>query len=50
MANHAGFSLHADVEALFPAIALTPRAAIVATLYTGIPALILGYATDFAMG
>lgn len=32
-----------DGDALFPAIALAPRAAIVATLYTGIPALIVGY-------
>jgi len=32
-----------DGDALFPAIALMPRAAIVATLYTGIPALIVGY-------
>jgi len=36
-----------DGEALFPAIALTPRAAIIATLYTGIPALIVGYAFYF---
>lgn len=33
-----------DGDALFPAIALAPRAAIVATLYSGIPALIVGYA------
>jgi hypothetical protein len=32
-----------DGDALFPAIALAPRAAIVATLYTAIPALLLGY-------
>jgi hypothetical protein len=36
-----------DGDALFPAIALAPKAAIVATLYTGIPALIVGYATLF---
>jgi hypothetical protein len=36
-----------DGDALFPAIALAPRAAIVATLYTGIPALIVGYAFYF---
>lgn len=32
-----------DGDALFPAIALAPKAAVVATLYTAIPALILGY-------
>jgi hypothetical protein len=32
-----------DGDALFPAIALAPRAAVLATLYTAIPALILGY-------
>lgn len=36
-----------DGDALFPAIALAPKAAIVATLYTGIPALIVGYAAYF---
>jgi hypothetical protein len=32
-----------DGDALFPAIALAPRAALLATLYTAIPALVLGY-------
>ncbi|MEM8662476.1 MAG: putative manganese transporter, partial [Pseudomonadota bacterium] len=32
-----------DGDALFPAIALTPKAAVVATLYSAIPALVLGY-------
>jgi hypothetical protein len=32
-----------DGDALFPAIALAPRAALLATLYTAIPALIMGY-------
>jgi hypothetical protein len=32
-----------DGDALFPAIALAPRAAILATLYSAVPALILGY-------
>jgi hypothetical protein len=36
-----------DGDALFPAIALAPRAAVVATLYSGIPALIVGYAFYF---
>ncbi|RFF27471.1 hypothetical protein DZK25_08625 [Wenzhouxiangella sp. 15181] len=38
-----------DGDALFPAIALAPKAAIVATLYTGIPALIVGYTMYFLM-
>ena len=36
-------SISNDGDALFPAIALAPRAAIVATLYSAIPALIVGY-------
>lgn len=32
-----------DGDALFPAIALAPRAAVLATLYTAIPALVMGY-------
>lgn len=32
-----------DGDALFPAIALAPRAALLATFYTAIPALLLGY-------
>ncbi len=32
-----------DGDALFPAIALTPKMAIIATLYSGIPALIISY-------
>ena len=32
-----------DGDALFPAIAMAPRAAVVATLYTAIPALVMGY-------
>ncbi|TVQ84227.1 MAG: hypothetical protein EA357_03975 [Micavibrio sp.] len=36
-----------DGDALFPAIALAPKTAILATLYTAIPALILGYGFYF---
>ena len=36
-----------DGDALFPAIALAPRAAILATLYSAVPALIVGYAWFF---
>ena len=34
-----------DGDALFPALAIAPKAAAVATIYSGIPALIVGYAT-----
>lgn len=44
-----GNAISNDGDALFPAIALAPRAAIVATLYTTIPALILAYAWFFFM-
>ena len=37
-----------DGDALFPAIALAPRAAVLATLYSGAPALLIGYALFFA--
>ena len=36
-----------DGDALFPAIALAPRAALVATFYSAIPALIVGYSYYF---
>ncbi len=36
-----------DGDALFPAIALNPRAALIATLYTSLPALFVGYAFYF---
>lgn len=32
-----------DGDALFPAIALAPKAALMATLYSSIPAAIVGY-------
>lgn len=38
-----GNAISNDGDALFPAIALTPRMAIVATLYSAIPALIISY-------
>ncbi len=49
MAALLGNAISNDGDALFPAIALAPRAAIVATLYTGIPALIVAYVTFFLM-
>ncbi len=36
-----------DGDALFPAIAISPKASIVATLYTAIPALLVGYGYYF---
>jgi len=36
-----------DGDALFPAIALAPKAALVATLYSALPALIVGYGYYF---
>ncbi|MDP2561801.1 putative manganese transporter [Psychrobium sp. 1_MG-2023] len=36
-----------DGDALFPAIALAPKAALVATLYSSVPALIVGYGIYF---
>ncbi len=38
-----GNAISNDGDALFPAIALAPKAAILATLYSGIPALIVAY-------
>jgi hypothetical protein len=40
-------ALSNDGDALFPALALAPKAAIYATLYTAIPALIIGYGWYF---
>ena len=42
-----GNAISNDGDALFPAIALAPRAAIFATLYSGIPALIVAYSYMF---
>lgn len=42
-----GNAIANDGDALFPAIALVPRAAFLATIYSGIPAFILSYAYYF---
>ncbi|MCB9990476.1 MAG: arsenic efflux protein [Rhodospirillales bacterium] len=42
-----GNAISNDGDALFPAIALAPRTAILATLYTAIPALLVGYGYYF---
>lgn len=36
-----------DGDALFPAIALAPKAALVASLYSALPALLVGYSYYF---
>ena len=36
-----------DGDALFPAIALAPKAAVLATIYTALPALVIGYSWLF---
>lgn len=45
-----GNAISNDGDALFPAIALAPRAAIVATLYSALPALAIGYGWYFVIG
>lgn len=42
-----GNAISNDGDALFPAIALAPKAAILATLYSAIPAILLGYGYHF---
>ena len=42
-----GNAISNDGDALFPAIALNPRAAVLATLYSAVPALVLAYAFYF---
>ena len=38
-----GNAISNDVDALFPAIAIAPRVAIMATLYSAVPALLISY-------
>ena len=38
-----GNAISNDGDALFPAIAIAPRVAIVATLYSAVPALLISY-------
>lgn len=44
-----GNAISNDGDALFPAIALAPRTAVLATLYTAIPAVIIAYGWYFSM-
>lgn len=49
MSAQLGNAISNDGDALFPAIALAPKVAILATLYTAIPALIVAYGWYFLM-
>ncbi|MDA9639679.1 putative manganese transporter, partial [SAR116 cluster bacterium] len=42
-----GNAISNDGDALFPAIAIAPKAAIVATLYSSVPAMVIAYAWLF---
>ena len=42
-----GNAISNDGDALFPAIALQPKAAFIATIYSGIPAIIVSYSYFF---
>ena len=42
-----GNAISNDGDALFPAIALAPKAAIIATIYSAIPAIIVAYSYLF---
>ena len=42
-----GNAISNDGDALFPAIALTPKAAIIATLYSAVPAIVFAYGFMF---
>ena len=42
-----GNAISNDGDALFPAIAIAPRVAIVATLYSAVPALLISYSWLF---
>jgi hypothetical protein len=43
-----GNAISNDGDALFPAIALHPKAALIATIYSWVPAIIVSYAYFFA--
>ena len=42
-----GNAISNDGDALFPAIALAPKAAVIATLYSAVPAMIVAYGYMF---
>ena len=43
-----GNAISNDGDALFPAIAIAPRVAVIATLYSAVPAVIISYGWLFA--
>lgn len=43
-------SIANDGDALFPALALAPRAALLATIYSAVPAILIGYGWMFSIG
>ena len=47
MSAQLGNALSNDGDALFPALALAPRAALVATAYSTIPAIMVAYGYAF---
>ena len=47
LAAQIGNAISNDGDALFPAIALHPKAALIATIYSGVPAIIVSYAYFF---
>ena len=47
LAAQIGNAISNDGDALFPAIALHPKAALIATIYSGAPAIIVSYAYFF---
>lgn len=44
-----GNAISNDGDALFPALVLTPKAAMIATLYSAVPALLVAYAVHYMM-
>jgi hypothetical protein len=50
LSGQLGNAISNDGDALFPALAIAPKAAAVATIYSGIPALIVGYGTYLFWG
>ena len=50
MSAQLGNSISNDGDALFPAIAISAKAAIVATLYSAIPAIIIAYLWHYLIG
>nr|WP_242468661.1 putative manganese transporter [Rhodovibrio salinarum] len=50
LSGQLGNAISNDGDALFPALAIAPRAAFIATIYSGVPALLVGYGTYLLWG